>query len=48
MILFCLLVFLSCGGGSGLVVVGGAFLVGGGSFCDDMGGVSTGDANLTT
>ena len=32
-----------CGGGGGLVVGGGALLVCGGSVCDDLGGVSTGD-----
>ena len=32
-----------CGDGSGLAVGGGALLVGGGSACDDLGGVSTGD-----
>ena len=37
-----------CGGGSGLVVCGGAFLVGGGSVCDDMGGVCTGDEVILT
>ena len=36
------------GSGGGLVVGCGAFLVGGGSVCEDMGGFSTGDEVLLT
>ena len=36
------------GGGEGLVGSGGALLVGVGSVCDDLGGVSTGDEVMLT
>ena len=37
-----------CGGGGGLFVGGCALLVGGGSVCDDLGDVSTGDEVMRT
>ena len=36
------------GGGDGLAFGGGALLVGCGSVCDDLGGVSTGDEGMLT
>ena len=37
-----------CGGGGGLVVIGGALFVGEGSVCDDLFGVYTGDEVMLT
>ena len=37
-----------CGGGGGLVFGDGAFLIGGSSVCDDLGGVSTVDEVMLT